>query len=94
MRKLANPSENTIGFIKKWLYHNGDGRHVYLTGSDRELWERTPVGDLLAIFTREYEDFISTWMTERALYWFDKYFVKVFFRKVSHQTASKLWNIT
>lgn len=84
MKKIGSPTQGTMNYIKDWLWQNGDGRHVYLTGSDNELWHRTPTGDLLALYTREYEDFISTWMTEKALYWVDKYITQVFCRKVSN----------
>lgn len=87
MRQLGGPSESSMRYIKTWMYKNGDGRYVYLTGSDNELWERTSPSDLIAVYTREYEDFISTWIPERALYWTHRYFIQKFFPKVSQSTS-------
>ena len=51
---------------------DGNGEYIFLLGQDRSLWWDTPLIDLVAIYAREYEDAISSWLTEKALLWYNE----------------------
>ncbi|KAK4934967.1 hypothetical protein LTR66_015518 [Elasticomyces elasticus] len=72
INQLARPSKGSLNLIKRWMSDNGNGSHVYLTGPDSHLWQNTPAGDMIALYAREYEDVISTWITATGIDWFDK----------------------
>lgn len=52
------------------MINDGNGEYVFLLGDDNEVWQKTPLRDLVALYAREYEDPISNWITETALSWY------------------------
>lgn len=72
MKQLLPPTQGSQDFVNKWMSDDGNGGCIALMGQDCSLWWDTPLRDMVALYAREYEDFISTWITERALSWYKK----------------------
>lgn len=61
-----------MSYLQHWSLDNGNNEHILLLGKDSEVWEKTPRCDLVALHAAEYEDAMSTWITNQALMWYHK----------------------
>lgn len=72
VRYLPRPAQGSLDHLRQWLSDNGNGDFINLLGEDNDIYWQTQMQDLVALYAREYEDFISTWITEKALFWYNK----------------------
>ena len=72
---------------------DGNGEYIFLLGQDRAVWWDTPLRDLVALYAREYEDAISSWLTEKALFYYNR-FIGHRFQKVSLFESTSVSNMS
>lgn len=48
-----------------------DEKHLGLASADANIWDTTPLEDMVAVCAREHADPISSWLFEKALGWYN-----------------------
>lgn len=94
IRSMPRPQRNSLAFLQQWMVDGGNGECVVLLGKDGNLWHDTPVRDLVALHAREYEDPISTWITEKGLFWYHKILGHRLQKVRNHLVCNKNYSLT
>ncbi|KAK5090679.1 hypothetical protein LTR05_000854 [Lithohypha guttulata] len=68
---LACPSPADVQFRRSYMSDTDDEKHLGLASADANIWDTTPLEDMVAVCAREHADPISSWLFEKALGWYN-----------------------
>ena len=57
--------------MRRHMRATDDDKHLSLTSADADIWDTTPLEDMVAVCAQDYPDPISSWLIERALGWYN-----------------------
>lgn len=69
--RLPRPTDEALSAINQWMIRPDLG-NITLEDADKDLWATTRSEELLALEKRDFEDPLSSWVTNSATSWFHR----------------------